>query len=305
MRRRRLGSQGPDISVIGLGAWEAGGEDWGPNDSEESVIAALRTAFDTGIDWVDTAEVYGSGVSETLVGRAVAGRRDDLVVASKVAPADEGSGFRPEEVQKACDSSLARLGIDHIDLYQLHWPDPFGTAVEDTWGAMCELQDAGKVRWIGVSNFDRDLIERCEVIRHVDSLQPEFSVVALGERDLIRWCGERGIGVVTYSPIGAGLLTGVVSSPAAFPEGDWRQEAEQFRPGNLERNLALVEAMRPISERLGLTLPQLALAWNVAQPGVTSAIAGSRNPTHVKENAAAGDVVLDAATFEELEALLD
>src|SRR6187401_1780701 len=152
MQTRRLGSQGPEITVIGYGAWEAGGADWGPNESEDAVIAAMHAALDAGIGWIDTAEVYGSGVSETLVGRAVAGRRDDLLIFTKVAPAPEGSGFRPEQVRAACDASLGRLGTDHIDLYQLHWPDDTGVPLEDTWGAMAELVEAGKVRHVGVSN---------------------------------------------------------------------------------------------------------------------------------------------------------
>ena len=306
MLTRRLGSAGPELSAIGYGAWEAGGADWGPNESEEAVIGAILTAIDAGISWIDTAEVYGRGVSETLVGKAVAGRRDDVVVATKVAPADEGSGFSPAQIRAACEASLARLGIDAIDLYQLHWPDPYDTPVEDSWGAMSELQDAGKVRWIGVSNFDRELIERCEAIRHVDSLQQEFSMLALADRELIRWCGGVGIGVVSYSPLAAGLLTGTVRAPV-FGEKDWRgtdEGARLFGPGNFERNLAVVDAIRSVAERLGVTPSQLALAWNVAQPGVTAAIAGSRNPDHVRGNAAAGDVELDEAAMLELDALL-
>src|SRR5438034_3461581 len=207
MRTRRLGSRGPELSVVGFGAWEAGGADWGANESEASVIEAVRAGLDAGMSWVDTAEVYGDGVSETLVGRAVDGRHGDVLVATKVAPAPEGTGFRPEEVRAACEGSLRRLGIDVIDLYQLHWPDG-RVAVEDTWGAMTGLLEAGMVRAIGVSNFDRQLIERCLAIRHVDSLQQEFSLVHPDDRDLLRWCGEAGVGVLSYSPLGAGLLTG-------------------------------------------------------------------------------------------------
>ena len=142
MQTNQLGSDGPDLSVIGYGAWEAGGTNWGPNESDDAVIAAMRAAIDAGINWIDTAEVYGKGVSESLVGRAVAGRRDEVVIASKVAPQPEGSGFRPEQVHRACEASLARLDIDVIDLYQLHWPDDQDTPIEDTWGAMVELQEA-------------------------------------------------------------------------------------------------------------------------------------------------------------------
>jgi aryl-alcohol dehydrogenase-like predicted oxidoreductase len=306
MRTRRLGSTGPELSVIGYGAWEAGGADWGPNESDEAVIGAIRAALDAGIDWIDTAEVYGNGVSERLVGRAVAGRRDEVLIATKVAPATEGSGFRPEQVRAACDGSLGRLGVGHIDLYQLHWPDGTGVPIEDTWGAMCELQDAGKVRHLGVSNFDRELIERCEAIRHVDSLQQEFSLLVRGDAKLIAWCGDQGTGVVTYSPLAAGLLTGALSRETAFADGDWRAGEESlFSPGALGRNLAVVKGLRPIAEGLGISVSQLSLAWNVAQPGVTSAIAGSRNPEHVRSNAAAGDVDLDGETLAAVDALVE
>jgi aryl-alcohol dehydrogenase-like predicted oxidoreductase len=288
--------------VIGFGAWEAGGADWGPNAADDAVIDAIRGGLDAGIDWIDTAEVYGQGVSETLVGRAVADRRDTVTLATKVAPAPEGTGFRPEQVRAACEASLTRLGTDRIDLYQLHWPDETGVPVEETWGAMDELVAAGKVRYVGVSNFDRELIERCRAIRHVDSLQPEFSMLALDERDLIRWCGENGVGVVSYSPLGAGLLTGAIAPGTTFD--DWRAEAEEGFLTDLEGSLRVVDSLRPIAERLGIRLSQLALAWNVAQPGVTAAIAGSRNPVHIRDNAAAGDVTLDEATLTELEALL-
>src|SRR5262249_46657990 len=158
---------GPDISVIGFGAWEAGGDDWGPNDSEAAVIAAMHAGFDSGISWIDTAEVYGHGVSERLVGKALAGWTDDVLVATKVAPNEGRSGFRPDQVREACDGSLSRLAIDRIDLYQLHWPDDSGVPLEDTWGAMLELRAPGKARYVGVSNFDRAQIETCERIGHV------------------------------------------------------------------------------------------------------------------------------------------
>jgi len=306
MRTRRLGRQGPDLSVVGFGAWEAGGDVWGPNESDEEVIRAMQIGFDAGINWIDTAEVYGRGRSERLVGQAVAGRRDDLIIATKVAPRPSGTGFRAPEVQRACVSSLGRLGTDHIDLYQLHWPDR-RVPVEETWAAMVSLVEKGLVRSIGVSNFDRELIERCLGIRHVDSLQPHFSMLHLTNRDLIRWCGEQGIGVVAYAPLAYGLLTGAISRQTSFPTGDWRRGGSgegMFAPGRIDRSLAVVEALRPIAERLDVTVAQLALAWNVYQPGVTAAIAGTRNPDHVRQNAAAGDVALDDVTLKELEEIL-
>ncbi|HYZ11902.1 MAG TPA: aldo/keto reductase [Actinomycetota bacterium] len=309
MRTERLGSSGPEISVIGFGAWEAGGEVWGPNPDEDVVIGAMRAGLDAGITWIDTAEVYGDGLSETLVGKAVAGRHDALV-ATKVAPRPDGTGFRADQVRRACEASLGRLGRDRIDLYQLHWRDD-DVPVEETWGAMAELVDEGLVRHIGVSNFDVDLIERCEAVRHVDSLQPQFSLLSLRHRDLIRWCGERGVGVVCYGPLAYGLLTGAIGPGTEFDRRDWRSGRggvsyyrDLFAPGRFERSLAVVDALRPIAERLGITPAQLALAWVAHQPGVTAAIAGSRNPEHVRQNAQAGDVVLDQATLAEIEAIL-
>ena len=307
MRTQRLGSRGADISVIGYGAWEAGGTAWGPNESEQVVIDAIRAGLDAGIDWVDTAEVYGDGISEQLVGRALEGRRDEVTVASKVAPRSEGSGFAPAQVREACEKSLGRLGTDRIDLYQLHWPDENGTPLQDTWGAMAELQDAGLVRHVGVSNFDRDQIQACLAIRHVDSLQPEFSMLTRKHADLISWCLDNGVGVISYGPLAFGLLTGAITADTSFEAGDWRgQEQEDEGPfTDLPRSLAIVDRLRPVATRLGISLADLALAWNVHQPGVTAAIAGSRNPEHVRANAAAGDVELDASALEELDTLLE
>jgi len=310
MKSRKLGSEGPEISVIGFGAWEAGGgAEWGAAPPDERVIEAIRAGLDAGITWIDTAEVYGAGHSEELVGQAVAGRRDQTMIFTKVAPNEGGSGFRPEQVRHACEASLKRLGTDWIDLYQLHWPNPH-VPVEDTWGAMTELVSDGLVRWIGVSNFDADLLRRCLAVRHVDSLQQEFSMLALEHRELIRSCGELGVGVLSYAPLAFGLLTGAITRDTRFDETDFRggaQEdetwAELFAPGKLERSLAVVEGLRPIAERLGATIAQLALAWNLHQPGVTVAIAGSRNPDHVRENAAAGDIDLEEDDLRALEEL--
>jgi aryl-alcohol dehydrogenase-like predicted oxidoreductase len=307
MRRRRLGSQGPEMSVIGFGAWEAGGgSEWGEAPPEEQILEAIAAIFDCGIDWIDTAEVYGNGRSEELVAKAVGGRRDEILIASKVAPSPSGSGFRPDQVRSACEGSLRRLQTDRLDLYQLHWPDDTGVPLEDTWGAMASLVDDGLVRYIGVSNFDQALIGRCEAIRHVDSLQQEFSMLKPQDADLIRWCGERGTGVLSYGPLAFGLLTGAITAETAFGDGDFRadEESDALFGSGFERNLAAVERLRPIAERLGISLAQLALAWNVHQPGVTVAIAGSRNADHVRSNAAAGDVELDEPTRSELDAVL-
>ena len=308
MRRRKLGSAGPEISVVGFGSWEAGGDAWGPNDSEETVIDAIRAALDAGISWIDSAEVYGNGLSERIVGRAIEGR--DALIATKVAPEPEGTGFRPEQVRLAAEKSMQRLGLDHLDVYQLHWPDSTGVPVEETWGAMAQLVDDELVGAIGVSNFTQELIERCETVRHVDSLQQNFSMLWLDDRDLIRWCGEHGTGVLAYGSLAYGLLTGAITRETKFAEGDWRGSPEDadssrlFGPGTIDRSLAVTEGVTRIAERLGATPSQVALAWVVAQPGVTAAIAGSRNAKHVRENVGAGDLELDDATLAELEALL-
>jgi aryl-alcohol dehydrogenase-like predicted oxidoreductase len=300
-----LGSSGPEISAIGFGCWEIGGTAWGPNESETSVIAAIHAGLDAGIDWVDTAEVYGDGESERIVGRALAGRREDVVVASKVAPSPEGTGFRPDEVHAACRASLDRLGTDRIDVYQLHWPDETGVPVEETWGAMAELVDQGMVRAIGVSNFDQPLIERCEAIRHVDSLQPEFSMLTLAHRDLIAWCGEHGTGVVAYGPLEYGLLTGAITTETTFEHGDWRADPDgPFDPEPRARGLRLVEELRPIAEDAGLSLAQLAIAWVLHQPGVTAAIVGSRNASHASSNTVAADATLTQGQLAAIESLL-
>jgi aryl-alcohol dehydrogenase-like predicted oxidoreductase len=314
MQTRRLGSAGLELSVIGFGAWEAGGgSEWGAPPPREQIVDAIRSVLDTGINWIDTAEVYGDGHSEELVGEAVVGHRDEVLIASKVGPSPEGTGFRPEEVAEACRKSLKRLGTDRIDLYQLHWPDFTGVPLEETWEAMTALVDEGLVGAIGVSNFDRELIERCEAIRHVDSLQQRFSMLVLEDRELIRWCGEQGIGVLSYAPLAFGLLTGAIAADTVFGAADHRGPEDEFWSGSWARlfdppkrarGLAVVDGMRPIAERLGCSIAQLALAWNVHQPGVTSAIAGSRNPGHVRTNADAGTIALDDATLADLETLL-
>jgi aryl-alcohol dehydrogenase-like predicted oxidoreductase len=310
MRTRKLGSAGPEITVVGFGSWEAGGDAWGPNDSEQSVIEAIRAAVDAGYSWIDTAEVYGDGVSERLVGRAIRGLEQEVLIATKVAPEPEGTGFRPEQVRRAAEESMRRLGVDRLALYQLHWPDAMGVPVEETWGAMARLVDDGLAGAIGVSNFPQELIGRCEAARHVDSLQQNFSMLWVDDRNLIRWCGEQGIGVLAYGPLAFGLLTGAITRETVYAEGDWRGSPEDedstrlFGPANIDRSLAVADAVKRVAERLGATASQVALAWVVAQPGVTAAIAGSRNAGHVRENAGAGNLQLDEATLAELEALL-
>ena len=292
--------------MIGYGAWEAGGMAWGPNPPDEETVDAMRAAFDAGVNWVDTAEVYGGGRSEELVAEAVAGR--DVLVFTKVAPKPAGSGFATADVRAGAEASLRRLGRDVIDLYQLHSPDR-GVPVEETWEAMGALVDDGLVRWIGVSNFSADLLARCERLRHVDSLQNHFSLLHQdGRDDLFPRCGEAGTGVLAYGPLAYGLLSGAFDEATTFSEDDWRGGGHgmgnyetMFAPVPFRRNLAVVEALRPVADATGVTMAQLALAWVVAQRGVTAAIAGSRSPAHTGENAAAGAVELSTKDLAAIE----
>jgi aryl-alcohol dehydrogenase-like predicted oxidoreductase len=307
MELRKLGRQGPEISVVGYGAWEAGGDMWGGNESDDAVIAAIRSAKDAGMTWIDTAEVYGDGRSEELVGRAVAGN-GDVSIFTKLAPKPSGSGFRPEQVRSGIQGSLKRLGVDHVELYQLHWPD-LSVPVEDTWGAMAELRDEGLARHIGVSNFDRPLVQRCLAVRHVDSVQNELSLFRQDDRKrLLPWLEEQGVGYLAYGPLAFGLLTGAIREDTVFPENDWRSGGmgmgnygRLFSPRVRAKNLEKVDRLRPIAERVGTQPATLALRWVIEQRGVTAAIVGSRNPEHTQGNAVAGDLQLDEATLQEIE----
>jgi aryl-alcohol dehydrogenase-like predicted oxidoreductase len=314
VQRRPLGNGGPEISVVGFGSWEAGGAHWGPNQSERQVIGAIHAGLDAGMTWVDTAEVYGQGISERLVGRAVADRREHAMVFTKVAP-DEGSGLRPEQIHAAIDASLERLGLDHVDLYQVHWPAD-DVPLEETWGAMAQLVEAGKARRIGVSNFDRPRVETCQAIHPVASVQNEFSLLSRGDqRELLPWLAEQGIAYLAYSPLAAGRLTGAMRPDHTFGNddwrsgrgefADWRDEGQEwgFDPGPLGRDLARVEQMRPIAERLGVSVAALALRWALEQTGVTAVIAGSRSAEHTRDNAVAGEIELPADLRQELDQL--
>src|SRR4051812_49057722 len=298
MERRRLGSQGPEISVIGYGAWGAGGEMWGDEGPSERVRDAMRAAIEAGGNWIDTAEADRDGRSEILAGDVVRDHRDDVLIFTKVAPF--ATGTRPEEVHKAIRGSLERLGVEAIDLYQIHWPDEERVPVEETWGAMAECVDEGLARAIGVSNFDRSLIERCMAIRHVDSVQNECSLLAPEDPSLLRWLEDQGVGFLAYGPLAYGLLTGAVTEETRFSDDDWRSgERWQlgyyerlFAPGAFQKNLAAVERLQAIAQREKLPLATLALRALCSVEGVTAAIAGSRNPGHVRSNADAGDVIL-------------
>jgi aryl-alcohol dehydrogenase-like predicted oxidoreductase len=310
MELRRLGARGPNVAVVGYGAWEAGGIGWGVNPPDEQVLDAMRAGFDAGVNWVDTAEMYGNGRSEELIGQAIRDR-PEVMVFSKVASAPRGSGYEPLNIRRAAEASLRRLRRNAIDLYQLHWPDETNVPLEETWGAMAELVDKGLARWIGVSNFSAEQIERCERIRHVDSVQPQLSMLWQERLPLLRSCKENGTGVIAYGPLAYGLLTGAITRATVFPDDDWRsgkrglRAYEQlFAPGRFEANLDVADALRSAAARVGVSLAQLALAWVLHQDGITGVIAGSRSPQHVRENAGASNIML-SPNLVEIDAILE
>ena len=313
----RLGSQGPEITRVGLGTWAMSGPyefGWGPVDDEDST-AAIRRAIEAGVNWVDTAPIYGFGHAEEVIGRALAPFRasEDVLVFTKCGrrwqPDDARGEIRydltPASIRFECEQSLRRLGIEQIDLYQFHWPDyGTGTPVEESWGVMGELQDEGKVRFIGVCNFPLDLLRQIEAVRHVDSLQPPLSMLNRHAREqLIPWCAAHGTGVISYSPMASGLLTGSFSRDGLerLAPDDWRRRAPMFTEPKFSQNLALVERLRPVAERLGCDLPALAVAWALAVPGVTAAIVGARRPAQVDSWVPAAELELSQDDLGEVE----
>jgi aryl-alcohol dehydrogenase-like predicted oxidoreductase len=318
MQFRRLGRDGPELSVVGVGAWAIGGPwrfGWGPQDDDES-IAALHKAFDAGVTWVDTAAVYGLGHSEEVVGQVLRERAGGELVFTKCGRPWYGRenneptyDLRPETIRFELEQSLKRLGTDHVDLYQFHWPDTTtGTPVEESWGTMAELVTEGKVRWAGVCNFDVGLLERCQRIRHVDSLQPPYSLLDRAAADeLIPWCAANGTGVIGYSPLGSGLLSGSFDAQRArdLPAGDWRRGSPEFQEPALARSLALAERLEPVAERHGVPVAAVAVAWVLATPGVTGAIVGARRPSQVDGWLPAGSLQLTDADLAELRAAVE
>jgi aryl-alcohol dehydrogenase-like predicted oxidoreductase len=311
----RLGGEGPAFTRLGLGTWAIGGPwrfGWGPVDDSES-IAAIRRAVDEGINWVDTAAVYGLGHAEEIVGRALEGRAGsgEVFVCTKCGRKTRPDGtpygdLRPGSIRAECEASLRRLGVERIDLYQIHWPDlESGTSLEESWSTMAELVDEGKVRWIGVSNFDVDQLERCEAIRHVDSLQPPLSMVQRGAlADVIPWAAAHQTGVIAYSPMASGLLSGRFDRDRLerLPGDDMRRRRAEFAEPWLSRNLGLVERLRAIAGELECSVAELAIAWTLAQDGVTGAIVGARRPDQLDGWLGAGNVQF---TAEQLRAIDD
>jgi aryl-alcohol dehydrogenase-like predicted oxidoreductase len=311
MESRPVGESGVLLSTVGLGGFELGPEPGEEPDVDRAAFV-IETALEAGVNWLDTSENYLHTRNESLIGAALVRTRGDLLVATKAAPSAAitggGSGFRHDEIQAACRTSLHRLGREQIDIYFLHWPDDTGVPIEETWGAMAELVDQGLVRAIGMSNYELEEVERCHGQRPVDVVQVGLSLIDyLDDRDSIARCGELGIGVVIYEPLASGILSDkTLEQVLASWDGPWVESAFYKRllaPGRVERSFAVADGMRPIAARLGATVAQLAIAWALHQPGVSAAIAGSRDGRHVRENAEAASLDLEGA-LTELEKLI-
>jgi aryl-alcohol dehydrogenase-like predicted oxidoreductase len=309
MNRRRLGTQGLEVSALGLGCMGMT-HAYGKGD-EQSGLETIHRALELGITFLDTAEVYGPHTNEELVGRAIAGRRDEFEIATKFGfvinpdqPSDRSVDSRPENVRRACDGSLRRLGVDHIDLYYQHRVDP-NVPIEETVGAMAELVDAGKVRFLGLSEASAETIRRAHQTHPITAVQSEYSLWTRDpEGEVLETLRELGIGLVAYSPLGRGFLTGQIRSMDDLPEDDWRRSNPRFQQEALQENLHLADQVRELAERKSVTPAQLALAWVLAKGEDIAPIPGTKSPGRLEENAAAVEVELSADEVEELDSAI-
>ncbi|HEY6547035.1 MAG TPA: aldo/keto reductase [Vicinamibacteria bacterium] len=318
--KRPLGTSGFEITTVGFGAWAAGGGawafGWGPQDDGDSVKAIVHAAS-RGINWIDTASVYGLGHSEVVVGKALkelpAAERPLVFTKCGMQWDEKDPMARPRRISDPasipgeCEASLKRLGVEVIDLMQFHWPDESGLAVEDSWAALVKLQEQGKVRAVGLCNYDVARLERAEKVRHVDSLQPPFSLIkrAVGAAE-IPWCKAHGTGVIAYSPMQSGLLTDRFSEErlATLDAKDWRRNNPEYQPPKLQANLALRDALKPIAAKHGVSVGAVAIGWTLAWPGMTGAIVGARSPEQVDGWIAGASLVLDEQDKDAIAAAL-
>jgi len=328
MRYRRLGTTGLQASVVGLGTWAIGGWMWGGTDEAEA-IRAIQAALDAGMNLIDTAPAYGFGRSEEIVGKAIAGRRDDVVLATKcglVWHVEKGEHFfdsdeqhpghgeakyrvhrylGTESIRYEVEESLRRLGVDCIDLYQTHWQDPT-TPIAETMGCLLKLKEEGKIRAIGVSNADKEQVQAYQAAGPLDAAQEKYNMLDRGlEGGLLPHYRKTNMSLLSYSSMARGLLTGKVGPDRTFEEGDQRANDARFSIDNRKRVLKMLDEFRPIAERHSVSLAQLVIAWTVSRPGVTYALCGARNPQQAEENAAAGDLVLSDNELEVMRGVVE
>jgi len=307
MNQVRLGRSELEVSRIALGTWELSG-DWGPTDAAAS-IATIRHAVDQGVNFFDTAQAYGFGASERLLGEALRGRsRDELIIATKGGLRRSGPDVvrdgRAKQIVSGVDESLRALATDYIDLYHVHWPDPT-TPFEETAAALAEVVADGKVRHVGVSNFDSAQVVDFSAFLPVETVQPPYHLFQRDiERELLPYCVAHDIGVLVYGPLAHGLMGGDLRSGAQFADSDWRSTSSIFQGQDFERNLAVVAELGELARREHITLAQLAIAWTLANPAVQVAIVGMGSPHHVDAAIAASDVELDTTTMTQVDGIL-
>jgi len=314
METRRLGNSNLEITSVGFGAWAIGGSGWefawGPQDDADS-IAAIHRALELGVNWIDTAAVYGTGHSEEIVANALkewSGTRPYVFTKCVLRWNDKGKiwkEFSPESIRRECEDSLRRLQVETIDLYQMHWPPEEGKpGIEEAWQTLAALKSEGKVRWIGVSNFNAAQIQRAEKIAPVTSLQPPYSIIRRQvEAEILPYCRKQGIGVISYAPMASGLLTGAMTREraAALPADDFRSRNPEFREPRLSKNLELVERLRQVGTRHKRTPGEVAIAWTLRHPEITGAIVGARNAKQSEGVMRAGELKLSANEIAEIE----
>jgi aryl-alcohol dehydrogenase-like predicted oxidoreductase len=315
MQTKQLGNSELQITPIGYGAWAIGGGNWqfgwGSQDDQDSV-AAIQRALDLGINWIDTAAVYGLGHSEEIVAKALKDSSHHPYIFTKCSLIwDEqgqlGRSLKADSIRREVEASLRRLQVDVIDLYQIHWPNP-DADIEEGWETLAKLKDEGKVRYIGVSNFNVDQMRRAQTIAPITSLQPPYSLVKPDvEHEILPFCQEHNIGVIVYSPMQSGLLTGAMTKERAanLPDNDWRKNNAEFQEPRLSRNLSLVELLRQIGQRHGRSPGEVAIAWTLRHPAVTAAIVGGRNAKQVEGIIGAAEFRLSEAEQDEIKTFLD
>jgi aryl-alcohol dehydrogenase-like predicted oxidoreductase len=314
MQTRQLGKSDLYITPLGVGAWAMGGAGWlfsWSHQDDDASISAIHAALDAGMDWIDTAAVYGLGHSEEVVAKALEGRANRPYVFTKCARIwDEnrqiGKSLKADSVRRECEASLRRLKVDVIDLYQIHWPEP-DEDVEEGWATLARLKEEGKVRWIGVSNFNLDQLKRAQTIAPINSLQPPYSLIRREvEEAVLPYCAEQSIGVIAYSPMGSGLLTGTMTREriADLPEDDWRRRGPQFQEPLVTRNLKIADKLKEIAARHGRSPGEVAVAWVLRNSVVTGAIVGVRSREQVAGVIGAMDFRLGEGEVNEIEAFV-